>query len=166
MNTQTRFVYLVATLLAVCTASSAFADDLAVLQADCDAGKARSCDDLGSAYLFGTGVEKDGARAVTFFAKACDLGEGFSCTNAAMTYEFGEGVPVDLALAAAFNAKACENGHPKGCFKAGVAYAEGKGVPQDLPKAIAAFQKDCDIGNTKSCDAIQDIRKKHPELAP
>ena len=47
----------------------------------CDAGYSLACNNLG--ILYGEGVERDYARAATYFDKACQLKEEIGCKNKA-----------------------------------------------------------------------------------
>ena len=47
----------------------------------CDAGYSLACNNLG--ILYGEGVERDYARAATYFDKACQLNEEIGCKNKA-----------------------------------------------------------------------------------
>jgi len=54
---------------------------------------------LGSAYLFGKGVETNSIEAVKWFRKSADQGFGMAQFNLAVAYASGEGVPKDYQSA-------------------------------------------------------------------
>ena len=53
------------------------------LQADCDHGNARACNNLGADYATGHDGPMDSARAVQLFTRACDAGDPTAATTSA-----------------------------------------------------------------------------------
>src|SRR5689334_361241 len=73
----------------------------------CDAGRAKACNNLGTAYARGAGVTRDDARAAQLFSRSCDSGDQSGCYNLGLALVAGHGVAVDEPRAAQLFDKAC-----------------------------------------------------------
>ena len=47
----------------------------------CEAGNAMSCNDVGTAYKYGTGVKRSYKKAQEYYRKACEMGDNYGCRN-------------------------------------------------------------------------------------
>src|SRR5579883_1862102 len=64
-------------------------------QADCEAGKAFSCTDLGAMLLGGKGAPADASRAAAYFGRGCDGGDLVGCVELGALLESGRGTGPD-----------------------------------------------------------------------
>ena len=84
----------------------------------CDAGDILGCHNLGAAYAAGTGVSRDGKRAVAAYTKACDGDFMGSCMSLGLLLQLGfPGVPADRVAAKRYMQKACKGGMDGACVQ-------------------------------------------------
>lgn len=76
------------------------------------AGHSMGMNNMGDAYLQGTGVERDYAKAMEYFQKAADLGEPLANANLGWMHYSGKGTPKDKVKAKALFLKAAEQNLP------------------------------------------------------
>lgn len=86
----------------------------AALHRECEAGQARSCSVLASAYDDGDSVlapevRRDSRTAVLYRLKACSLGAGSDCARVGDAFAEGKGVQPNLADAAKFYKLSCDD---------------------------------------------------------
>jgi TPR repeat protein len=117
----------------------------------CSNGEPLGCNNLGSLYESGDGVDKDEARAAGLYEKACAAGEVLGCYNLGSLYQEGRGVRKDERHAADLYEKACDAGNPAACYKLGTLYREGVGVGLDESHAATLYEKACAGGEPKGC---------------
>lgn len=80
----------------------------------------QSCDQLGTLYVFGSGVAVDYAKARAAFASGCDAGSGNACRAVGYMLQRGYGTPPDAAAALPYYQKACDQfDNADGCAEAG-----------------------------------------------
>mmetsp|Transcript_32043 Transcript_32043/g.96434 ORF Transcript_32043/g.96434 Transcript_32043/m.96434 type:complete len:1595 (+) Transcript_32043:1276-6060(+) len=104
---------------------------------------------LGSFYAAGKGVDKDLARAVTFYQHAVDrkgVGSMEALISLAVCYERGEGIDEDAIYAAHLYRKAAMTGHRKAQYNLANCYMVGKGVGQDRAKAACWLRLSAEQG--------------------
>lgn len=77
-----------------------------------ESGHSMGLNNMGDAYLNGTGLDRDYAKALEYFQKAADMGEGLAYANLGWMWYTGRGVPKDLAKAKSFFLKAAEQHLP------------------------------------------------------
>jgi len=115
---------------------------------------------LGMYYQDGLYVERDYAKAETFYTKAYygngsnskdALGELYNLANAYL----GQG---DTDQALRIFKKACDWGEEFSCRNLGSRYQSGDGVPEDWEKAKQYFSKGCSIGDQWECDQLKWMR--------
>lgn len=94
-----------------------FAEATKLFKVGCDAGNARACGNLGTAYGKGDGVEKDERRAMELFRKACGGGDASACANLGRAHEKGAGGAPDMAAAMRAYKQACDGGELDGCAR-------------------------------------------------
>jgi TPR repeat protein len=82
---------------------------------ECNAGKAKSCAELGYTFVDGVQVARDPAKSAAYRKQACDLGEFNACGNLAWQYIQGVGVAKDMKAAQAVAAKGCRGGDAVSC---------------------------------------------------
>ena len=85
------------------------------LQADCDHGNARACNNLGADYATGHDTAMNPSLAAQLFAKACDAGDLNGCYNLGLATAEGRGRDRDEARAVDLFARACEGGIAHAC---------------------------------------------------
>jgi TPR repeat protein len=143
-------------------------DDVAQCEKECEQGAADRCRRLGVTYQMGAGVDKDEARATTYFARACAMKNAPACLSAGQMYEFAHGVAKDDAKAASFYEQACTIGYSAGCYNLGVMYENGRGVPKDVDKAIAMYAVPCKEGAKVACAKVEELKRTQtpPTLPP
>ncbi|MGA3370956.1 MAG: serine/threonine-protein kinase [Terracidiphilus sp.] len=131
-----------------------------LLQQSCDGGDSLGCYMLGMYYQDGLYVERDYAKAETFYTKAYygngsnskdALGELYNLANAYL----GQG---DTDQALRIFKKACDWGEEFSCRNLGSRYQSGDGVPEDWEKAKQYFSKGCSIGDQWECDQLKWMR--------
>ncbi|NUO54257.1 MAG: sel1 repeat family protein [Polyangiaceae bacterium] len=115
----------------------------------CDAGDAKSCNDLGVMLVEGRGGPADLAGAAARFAKACDTKEANACKNLGITR--GKQVPADHEAAFKAFQQACDLANALGCYELGRSYLDGRGVPRDQAKGVEFFTKACGMGDEVAC---------------
>ena len=120
----------------------------------CARGDAGSCNNLGTMYAVGNGVEPAPERALTFYQKACDADLALACANLGSAYSYGTGVPKDRGRAAAAYEKACQKGLALGCSNLAWSVAQGLGVPKDEARAAKLYGQACDGGNVDGCTGL------------
>ena len=97
--------------------------------------------ELGSAYLFGEGVNQDTKNAVSWYTKALQAKDKVVRSNAAswlgMIYENGFGISSDFEKAISFYNEAIEiDGHIGAAYNLANMYLQGLGVEVSYPKAV------------------------------
>lgn len=124
-------------------------------EASCAKGNGEDCLDLGAALTNGTGgLEKDFARALTFFEKGCELKSAVACRNAGiLTGEERYGA-LDMKRSVDFYTRGCELNDGFACNDLGVDYDNALGVEEDEPKARGLFEKACTKGDAKGCSNL------------
>jgi serine/threonine-protein kinase len=91
----------------------------------------------GDAFLNGTGVDKDPAKAAEWYRKAADQGHALAMSRLGTLYQFGLGVPRDPAEAFRLFTRAAEKREPKAILELAHAYRDGSGTEKDN---VAAYQ--------------------------
>ncbi len=77
---------------------------------------AKQCETLGVKYITGSGVRKNGHKAVYYLERACSMGRASACNGAAFIYADAEGgVKQDYRKALDNWSRACHLGDPTGC---------------------------------------------------
>lgn len=127
-------------------------------QRECDAGRARSCFQLGGVYTGGVLVAQDAARgkalserSVALWRTGCDADDGLACGELATLYYIGMHVADDDTRALELHTRACELGRAPSCHHAAGQYDIGDGGKKDRARAIALWQRGCDLGHGWSC---------------
>jgi uncharacterized protein len=134
-------------------------DDIAVCEAECDAGAPERCRRAGTTFQFGTkSVTKDEKRALAYYERACTLKNPSGCVSAGQMWEFHHGVDKDDAKAATFYKLACDLDDQVGCANYAIMLERGSGVPKDEDKARALYDKACQRGAGLACDRLKVLR--------
>jgi uncharacterized protein len=110
----------------------------------CDLGESTSCNDLGTALVYGDGVARNVERASALFERSCHLGCPLGCSGLGYMAEHGLGVPRDEARARALYRDACAAFDPYGCLHVEMLAALDAGAPRDGARALAHFSRACD----------------------
>lgn len=97
---------------------------------------------LGNAYLFGRGVQKDEAEGVRLLRIGADTGDPVAQYTLAHCLSKAMGVPApDFSGAAALHAAAAAQDYAPSIVSLGFAYASGRGVARDVPRAVALYER-------------------------
>ncbi len=128
-------------------------EDAAECEAQCSAGNAESCGNLGFLHFYGLrGAKHDHKRAAELFRRACDRGAHLGCWGQAYMHEYGlGGLAKDYTMSAELHQKACDAGEGRACHRLGVAYEVGRGVPKSTPQATHFYAKGCHGGDPQAC---------------
>jgi TPR repeat protein len=103
-----------------------------------ESGNADALGNLGNAYAFGRGVDKDLVKAYGYWSRAADKHLGQAMFNIAVLYWTGQGsFTKDEAKAAAWYKKAAEHRHDQAMFTLSSIYATGRGLEKNMQLAAA-----------------------------
>lgn len=150
-----------------------FSQALSFYQRGCKLEESTACNNQGSMYEHGQGVEVDKVKASSLYEEACD-GDALACDNRGrLAAEVG-----DTAKALTFYGKACEQSLGQGCFDLAAVITETtnkeatnkEGIDlvareknlnaallksrEALRRALESFKKECDSGNELSCFSL------------
>lgn len=125
-------------------------------RADCEAGDAAACSQLGVMYEKGLGVEQSTERARDLYSGACDEANTAGCVNYGMLLADGQSLarsdsgsrlrPMDHAVR--LFATACRQGDARGCGELGRVYLVRMG---DVARSVPMLRQACDGGQGASC---------------
>ncbi|NDJ26512.1 sel1 repeat family protein [Campylobacter sp. MIT 19-121] len=146
---------------------------------------AKACFFLGFMYESAQGVDKDDARAKSYYEKACQLKQANACFNLALLLDkYGQNKQADLSfyqacvlghkdscvnlglryeaqedgsLALDFFQRACKLKDAAACFKQGLLYEDGILVRQNIQLASRAFTSSCELNYAPACYALGKI---------
>lgn len=113
-------------------------------------GDMRALCNLGLAYEFGNGVEKDPKKAFDLYQQSARLGYDRGMYNLAFCYMKGNGVREDHWQAAQYFEKAAQKGHVNAMYNIGVMYLNGDGVNKDCKRAAEYFYRAAQNNNIES----------------
>ncbi len=108
---------------------------LDVVREQASQGEASAQLELGTMYETGSGVRKDFAKAMKWYAKAAEQGVADAQIKLAAMYREGRGVPQDFLEAEKWYRRAAEQGDTAAQITLGVMYFEGKEIPRDKVQA-------------------------------
>ena len=106
--------------------------------------------DLGFAYEFGQGVDKDGKKAVYWYRKAADQGNKYGQANLSNLYRNGKFVKKDYQKSLHLARKAADQGFAQAQGNLGYMYEFGLGVSKNNEKALYWYLKSAEQGNSIS----------------
>jgi len=115
---------------------------------------------LGNAYDFGEGVQKNAKQAVAWYRKSAEQGHVRAQVNLGNAYDFGEGVRKNAKQAVAWYRKSAEQGHAIAQFNLGVHLYYGEGLVQDYDQAMRWWRMAAEQGDL---DAAEFVRNKGPK---
>lgn len=152
---------------------------LAQLQKLADGGDPAAENELGIRYRLGTDVDKDPAKAVTWFLKAAKQGYAKAYFNLGAAYYNGDGVSVNDQDACVWFALAADAGDQRGqqaiartrqeftrdqttyCeVLTATAYLSGERVKQDYSKALEWYQNAADAKDGLACERVAYIYQR------
>ncbi|MCY1019352.1 tetratricopeptide repeat protein [Pyxidicoccus sp. MSG2] len=112
-----------------------------LLTRGCQAGHARSCEALGSAWWSARGVERDRMKGLEYLARHCEL-QPASCDDALVDFRT--------------HSQSCEEGSARGCFELGRLLDAHDEVlkAEDWAAVSKAFQRACELGEAEGCMAL------------
>ena len=113
---------------------------------------------LGVAYDFGDGVERDMEQAIMWYERAAACGDVRAMFNLGVTYDIGDGVEMDDAQAVAWYEQAAEAGSDKAMFNLGIMYYNGEGVEADEDMAVAWLERAVEAGYEDAQEVLDSIR--------
>lgn len=120
---------------------------LARTRSDCDAGRARACNQLGWAAYNGVQRAKSIRDAYTEYARACELGSAQGCRWAGHYAHLYEEVR-NLERSEQHLRKGCEGGNPGACSDLGLLLRDEK---KDPAGAYTLFSRACQEGGRAGC---------------
>jgi len=97
--------------------------------------------ELGRAYLFGEGVEKDLREAARWIFEAAKTGMPEAQYHYAVLLQNGVGVAQDVEEAIVWFQRAANGGHARAQYNTGIAYLEGQSVPQSYERAHSYLER-------------------------
>ena len=105
-------------------------------------GSATAENTLGLMYEYGSGVQRDTAKALHYFMLAADQGNADAQNNVAIIYLFGNGTAVDASRAMEFAELSASSGNAGGENTLGYIYESGFGVLHTprYDRALALFE--------------------------
>jgi len=118
-----------------------YAQHIAELRAEAEAGNAKKQWELGELYAWGGGVTQDQAQALKWWTRAAAQGDPWAHVCLGSAYLYGDGVDASDALAAVFYRVAAKAGDPLAQCCLGDLYREGRGVPQDSRQAEVWYRR-------------------------
>jgi TPR repeat protein len=131
---------------------------LDLMNAGCQLGLAKACNDLAGELIGSAWLPKDEARAYEITQFGCDrLSDGLSCVGVGASLYLGRGVAKNPAQAVPFYKKACELKYGTGCYL--YAYVTSKGVAGALDPSIDPgpyYLLGCDYGYADACKVSGD----------
>lgn len=96
--------------------------------------------ELGTRYIFGVGVKKNTAKAMTLFQRAADEGSNHVLFQLGAMYEHGDGIKQDYAKARKLYRRAAEQGHMEAQHSLGTFYFNAHGVKQNIAEAYKWYR--------------------------
>ncbi|MBR7152571.1 MAG: sel1 repeat family protein [Candidatus Methanomethylophilaceae archaeon] len=111
-----------------------------------EAGDAQSQYQVGLAYLYGTDVPKDYAKAAEWFSRSNDQDFLPARRELGILLASGEGVEPDLQKAVLYLGQAADQLDPSALYHLGLMYEVGTGVPKDLQKAVRFLAYAAEMG--------------------
>jgi hypothetical protein len=127
--------------------------DSAECKRECEKGDIESCLNLGSMYMRGHKVPRDGARAVALFERVCTAGEPNGCANLGFALAEGIGGTRDPHRAVGLFQASCDDGSLNGCHNLAEMLLRGVSERPDPKRAFKLFRKACMAGAMESCSA-------------
>lgn len=130
-------------------------EDPEVLEAGCEAKKAKACFTLAERYTAGQGVDQNESTAVEYYQRACALKHLGACnTMGNIHHEGWGGAEQDDARSVEYYQKACDGGHGDACHSLGYLTEEGRGVKSNPKKALSLYEKSCKRSSGPGCFAV------------
>ncbi|MBK6685448.1 MAG: sel1 repeat family protein [Deltaproteobacteria bacterium] len=130
-------------------------EDPEVLEAACEAKKAKACFALGERYTSGQGVDQNESTAVEYYQRACALKHLSACnTMGNIHHEGWGGAEQSDRRAFEYYQKACDGGHGDACHSLGYLTEKGRGVEANPKKALQLYEKSCKRGSGSGCFAV------------
>lgn len=108
-----------------------------------ESGSIKAISNLGTAYLNGSGTDKDPVKAIEYMKVAAKNGDAVSLYNLSLLYEIGlkDALEKDSQKAIAFLKRAADAGYPTAQRELGAAYLGGISVDKDDKKAFEYLNK-------------------------
>ena len=107
---------------------------------------AESLYQTGLAFLYGTDVPKDYAKAADCFKRSCRMGHMPARRELGIMYASGQGVEVDMEKAVKYLGQAADSLDPSALYHLGLMYEVGSGVPKDMQKAVRMLAYAAEMG--------------------
>jgi len=142
--------YIISVVLITNLNASATDEQRKLFEETCNDGKSISCYNMGLAYAYGDGVDKNDTKALEFYTKACNKDYFKSCSQAAIIYEESSTVKEDMKKAFNLYSHACGGGDAFACHNVAIYYSKRK---TEAMKSISRnfYTKACDDGYAPSC---------------
>lgn len=104
--------------------------------------------------MFGRGVAKDEAAALTFLLTGCDGAATWGCVLAGSLHAQGTGTAKDEARARQLYERGCASKDALSCMQVGRMYVGGDGMPVDFEKAVPPLEVACSAKLEDSCTLL------------
>ncbi len=117
------------------------------LQRAASMGNSVAMNDLGIAFHYGTGVDKDYAQAIAWYQKAIDADNSDAMANLGFL-KLQDGIQKNVVEARVLIEKASERGNVKGTCTLATMLIDGIGGPKDTTRAWTLVQRAADAGNS------------------
>jgi len=101
---------------------------------------------LGAAYIWGVGVERNPKMAEQLFIEAANKGSSLELTYLGDMYFFGDGVPQDKAAAERWYERAVKMHNYFAAFRLGRILSEPCEHPRDMKRALSLFRESAAAG--------------------
>ena len=129
----------------------------------CDLGQRTSCNNLGDAYEYGSGVGRELPRAAALYERACRLGAPIGCANLGHLIENGEGLARDVARARLLYRDACSAGSAYGCIHAAMSAVESPATPAAAQHALERWERACAARDALACAFVGVVYEDGPD---
>ena len=119
-------------------------------KAQCDAGDAGSCANLGLMYDVGRGLKADTLRAAELFQTACEKGNAPSCGRLGEMFLAGSGPAADEVRAREFLRRGCQGGWFEACTHLGALERKANATIN----VVALWTRSCTGGDGEGCTSL------------
>ena len=129
----------------------------------CDLGQRTSCNNLGDAYEYGSGVGRDLSHAAALYDRACHQGLSLGCANLGHLAENGEGVARDVGRARALYRDGCNGGEAYGCLHVAMSAVDSSATPAAAQHALERWERACAGRDALACAFVGIMYEDGPD---
>ena len=113
-------------------------------------GEAWAQTELGDAYHFGRGLEKDEAQGVMWYRRAAEQGDALAQNGLGRAYYMGCGVDKNFAEAGIWYHRSADQGNALAQVVLRIMYEVGRGVQKDIIQAVGLYRRSAGQGITRA----------------